>query len=250
VNDTLSLPLSQSWDTASAPFKPTPKSAPPLNRQAIWRDPESTGFYVWGGATAYSASPPPPGIWTFITDGAGGGSWGKEDTQGSAGVALENMVRATDGAWAQSKGVGYYIGGKATKSTDPRVTGDDAMIPLPGLTAFNMTSGELTNSSTAGLSPYGTLVGGAAEFVPFGGSGLLLFLGGSYAPVVTSTTQWATVDFESLTLYDPSRRMWHSQQTTGDRPSKRERFCVVGVQGPNDTYEMCRPLSLQHPAFC
>ena len=37
------------------------------------------------------------------------------------------------------------------------------MIPLPGLTAFNMTSGELINSSTAGLSLYRTLVSGAAE---------------------------------------------------------------------------------------
>lgn len=148
------------------------------------------------------------------------------------------MIRATDGAWAQSKDAGYYIGGKATKASDANITGDNAMIPLPGLTAFNMTSGELTNSSTAGLSLYGTLVGGAAEFVPFGSSGLLLFLGGSYAPVVTSTTQWATVGFDSLTLYDPSRRVWYSQQTSGERPSKRERFCVVGVQGKNGTYGM------------
>ncbi|KAK1831021.1 hypothetical protein QBC39DRAFT_99475 [Podospora conica] len=238
VNGTLSLPLTRSWDTASATFIQRPKSAPVLNRQAVWRDPSGTGFYIWGGATAYSASPPPPEIWKFTVDGSGGGSWAKEDPRGRAAAALASTVRATDGAWAQSKDVGYYVGGKATGSTDANITGDNAMIPLPGLTAFNMTSGELTNSSAAGLSLYGTLVGGVAEFVPFGSSGLLLFLGGSYAPVVTSTTQWATVGFDSLTLYDPSRRVWYSQQTSGDRPSKRERFCVVGVQGPNGTYEI------------
>jgi hypothetical protein len=46
------------------------------------------------------------------------------------------------------------------------------------------------------------------------------------------------VDFNSLSLYDLATKKWYSQPSTGSRPTRRERFCAVGVQGPNRTYEI------------
>lgn len=202
MNGTLSISLKDSWTNSSATFKQSPKPAPLFNRQAVWRDPSGSAFYVWGGVTSYFAQPPPSEIWKFSADGRGGGAWAKEAPRGGAVVALSSNVRSTDAAWAQSRDVGYFVGGYANYQTDTSVTGD-TYLALPGVVAFNMTSGELTNSSTAGLGPFGTLVGGVAEFVPFGPSGLLLFLGGGQAPVATTYGGWTEVDFNNLTLYDP-----------------------------------------------
>ena len=44
--------------------------------------------------------------------------------------------------------------------------------------------------------------------------------------------------FDNLTFYDPLERKWHSQIATGNRPTPRRDFCAVGVQGPDNTFEV------------
>ena len=44
--------------------------------------------------------------------------------------------------------------------------------------------------------------------------------------------------FNSITIYDPSDKTWHSQTATGSIPSARGHTCTVGVQGDNGTYEV------------
>jgi len=85
-------------------------------------------------------------------------------------------MRAADGAWTQSRDVGYFVGGKATHDTDASVQ-SGTTLALSGFTTFNMTSGELTNSST---------------------DGLLLFIGGSTSPVATTDGGWQSLDFANL----------------------------------------------------
>ena len=182
-------------------MKAIKKEAPQLNQQAMWRDPSSTAFYTWGGITSYFAQPPPVEIWKFGADGSGGGAWAKQTPKNV--VTLSKLVRATEGAFTQSKDVGYFLGGFASYQTDTSVTGDSTYLALPGIVAFNMTSGEFTNSSTTGLNNFGTLVGGSSQFVPFGPNGLLLFLGGGQSSVLTSWSAWTDVDFNNLSLYDP-----------------------------------------------
>ncbi|KAK0648839.1 hypothetical protein B0T16DRAFT_121319 [Cercophora newfieldiana] len=237
ANGTLSISLKTSWTNASVVFKQSAKAAPRLNQQAIFGDPSGSAFYIWGGAMPYFGQPPPLEIWRFAADGNGGGAWAKETPRGGTVVELTKSVRASQFAYTQSKDVAYFLGGYANAHTDTSVTGD-TYLALPGLMAFNMTSRELTNSSSTGLGRFGTLVGASAQYVPFGPAGVLLFLGGGEAPVATTYGGWNGVDFNSLSLYDISTGKWYSQPTTGSRPTRRERFCAVGAQGPNKTYEI------------
>ncbi|KAK1753565.1 kelch repeat-containing protein [Echria macrotheca] len=237
MNGTLSIPLKTSWTNSTVTFKQSPKAAPVFNQQGIWRDPAGSAFYIWGGTTSYFAQPPPLEIWRFSADGYGGGGWAHENPRGNAVVELAKATRGGQASFTQSREIGYYLGGYASAQTDTSVTGD-AYLALPGLIEFNMTSGELTNASSVGLGPYSTLIKGAAEFVPFGPGGVLLFLGGGQSSIRTTYGGWTGVDFNNLTLYDINAKKWYSQQTTGARPTRRERFCTVGVAGPNNTYEI------------
>ncbi|KAK4198245.1 hypothetical protein QBC40DRAFT_256264 [Triangularia verruculosa] len=103
-----------------------------------------------------------------------------------------------------------------------------------------MVTGELSNSSSAGIGPFGTLVGGAAHHVPFGAEaeGLVIFMGGKYAPLLGTWDDQTWADFTNLTVYDPGQEKWYWQETTGARPSARDLFRVVGVSGDNGTYEI------------
>ncbi|TDZ26010.1 Kelch repeat-containing protein [Colletotrichum orbiculare MAFF 240422] len=239
VNSTLSVHLGESWTNSTVTFRSTPKTgAPKLNKQALWRDPAATAFYAWGGITSYFAQPPANELWRFEVDGAGGGAWARAATPRNNLVALAQLVRATDGAFAQSKDVGYYFGGFASEQTDTSVSGPDSYLAVPGLVAYNMTSGDLKNVSSTGFGGWGNLVGGAAQFVPFGTDGLLVFMGGGQGPIATKWGGWKDVDFNEVRLYNPQTDKWHTQQTTGSRPTRREKFCTVGVPGPNNTYEI------------
>ncbi|KAK1717908.1 hypothetical protein BDP67DRAFT_616479 [Colletotrichum lupini] len=166
----------------------TPKNGPKLEKQAIWRDPSSNGFYVWGGTVAYSDTPPAKELWHFEVDGNRGGTW-TQATPASV-VAFSKLTRTTEASFTQRFG------------------------------------------------QYGTLIRGSAQFVPFGSSGILLFLGGGQAPVSFPNGTLTAMDFNKVTLYNPSTDKWHTQQTTGSRPATRGKFCVVGASSTNSTYEI------------
>ncbi|KAK0712600.1 hypothetical protein B0T26DRAFT_752818 [Lasiosphaeria miniovina] len=172
MNGTISIPLKTSWTNAPPPSS-NPQNPP------------------------RSSNSKAPG--KFSTDGSGSGSWGEETPRGDAVVELTKAVRASQGSWAQSRDVGYFLGGYASEYTDTSVTGDTCLA-LPRLLSYNMVTGELANSSSEGLGPYGTLVGGAAEYLPFGPSGVLLFLGGQ-SPVATQNCAWTGTDFNNPTIY-------------------------------------------------
>ncbi|KKY29870.1 putative kelch repeat protein [Diaporthe ampelina] len=78
-----------------------------------------------------------------------------------------------------------------------------------------------------------TLVNAQAEFAPFGPNGLILLLGGTSGDSPTGL-----VNFVNVTFYDPITRQLFSQQATGTIPTGRQRFCSVGVPGPDNTFEV------------
>ncbi|KAF4780030.1 kelch repeat protein [Colletotrichum scovillei] len=166
----------------------TPKNGPKLNKQAIWRDPSSTGFYVWGGTMSYFDTPPAKELWHFEVDGNGGGIWSQVSP--ASVVAFSKLTRTTEASFTQRFG------------------------------------------------QYGTSIRGSAQFVPFGSSGVLLFLGGGQAPVSLPKGSWAEMDFNKVTLYNPSTDKWYTQPTTGSRPATRGNFCAVGASSTNNTYEI------------
>ncbi|KAK1729976.1 hypothetical protein CaCOL14_004002 [Colletotrichum acutatum] len=187
VNSTLSISLKRSWTNSSVTMTSTPQNGPKLSKQAIWRDPSSNGFYVWGGTMAYFDKSPAKEMWHFKVDGNGGGTWSKAPPANT--TVFKQLVRSTETSYTQSKEVGYYFGGFAGSRTDTFITDEGEGIAIPGLISFNMTSGE-------------------------------------------------EMDFDKVTLYDPSTDKWYTQQTTGSRPSTRGKFCAVGASGTNHTYEI------------
>lgn len=91
---------------------------------------------------------------------------------------------------------------------------------------------------------YGTLVNGAAHFVPkFGPEGLLFVLGGStsmygISPDPIAYSQFSPLSFDDIYMFEPQSRRWSLQQTTGDRPWPVINPCVTGLEGDNGTYEV------------
>ncbi|UQC82696.1 kelch repeat protein [Colletotrichum lupini] len=115
----------------------TPKHGPKLEKQAIWRDPSSNGFYVWGGTVVYSDTPPAKELWHFEVDGNGGGTW-TQVTPASV-VAFSKLTRTTEAYLTQSKDVGYYFGGflyGGMSTATGSVSGDVYVLSLPGFVFF------------------------------------------------------------------------------------------------------------------
>ncbi|CAI0644745.1 unnamed protein product [Colletotrichum noveboracense] len=200
----------------SAPKGETPR----MELQGVWRDTESKSFYVWGGQVPYWNKPPENDIWRFEVDGNGGGAWSKRSPPNLA--ELYKLDRATEDK--------------------------DKTRNVPGLVSYDLKTGSINHTTFQGPRNF-TFEGGTMEFVPFGPDGLLLVLGGFQgAPTETGYGNWTGVDFTSVNLYDIKANKWHSQQTTGSKssiPPPSEKFCTVGVQGPNKTYEISHECLIQ-----
>lgn len=117
-------------------------------------------------------------------------------------------------------------------------TDQDEVYDVPGMVIYNTTSQEWYNvSTTTGWNLEGTVSNGAAHFAPsLGPAGLLFAFGGM-------DTWWSEdgsyFDFNNVTMYEPASQQWQSQTTTGDAPLPLMNPCVVGLEGDNNTYEVC-----------
>ncbi|KAH8892581.1 hypothetical protein GQ53DRAFT_822784 [Thozetella sp. PMI_491] len=233
-NSTLSIPLDKSWTPSTAIFSTVSKGASRVVKQgALWTDPSSGLFYEWAGEGPYGnrIGANNSHIWKFTPDGKGGGLWAV------AGNTPGGDVRGgTDGTSVVCGGTGFWLGGYGTASSDAAYSDD---FPQPGLVSYSFSSGVWTNVSAP--APYSPHLHGDAVCLPFGPAnhqGLVLFLGGSQMGVATTQVR-NPVPLDNLTFYDPSSNVWYWQKTTGDAiPEARENHCVVGVAGPNGTYEI------------
>lgn len=117
------------------------------------------------------------------------------------------------------------MGGLFTSQSNASVGSDTA---VAGLVSFGMSSSVWTNTSIPR-----TLVNARAEYAPFGPNGLILLLGGT-----SGVSPTELVDFNNITFYDPITKQFFSQQATGTIPTGRQRFCSVGVAGPNSTFDV------------
>ncbi|KAK8041238.1 Kelch repeat-containing protein [Apiospora phragmitis] len=199
VNTTLSLPLSSSWTKASATLPSIPKSAPCQNQPITWFDASISSFYEWGGS-AINTTAANNLIWKFTTDGSGGGAWSEVIPTNI--VAFNNAARPHLSAFTMQRGVGYAL------AESPEET------PKPRQSPASLSQGGYGTSMdywwSSGCRDAGRVVVGTIEMV-----------------------SWDTVSF-----VDPSTGKWYSQATTGPRPTKKQKFCSVGLQGPNGTYEI------------
>lgn len=252
VNYTLSIDISKSWlvsdvRIAGVPGAPVDEEwnpeewAPgtPVVRvgHAVWAD-GPRAFYSWGGHASQGIGA--GGLatrseWRFNTKGLGNGTW-YDETPTNPDL-LDSLTLSEDGAFATAHNTGFWIGGVSSGWTEPGLQIGSA---IPGIVSFNITTKTWHNDSADGISEYGTLRAGQAQFVPiFGPNGLIFVLGGQAMSLGPAATAKITLQaFDKVRFFDPVTKEWYWQATTGKAPKPRLYFCAVGVEGQNGTYEM------------
>jgi hypothetical protein len=241
VNDTLSIPLDVSWTNESAIITAITKAAPAFDSEALWTDESSKSMFMWGGQGPWGNLSKTRDLWKFEQDGTAGGSWAKQ-TAANVDVFL-TILRSTNAASTTCNGVGFYVGGYGSVWTDSAfAAGGSLSVPVPGMLTYNVTTGSWANESTAGLNNLQTLISGSAACLPTfgsGGQGVVMVLGGEVAQKTGYNSSAPNlVGLGNVTFWDIGTKTWYSQQTTGDIPTPRSRFCVVGSDGPNGTHEI------------
>ncbi|KAF4502602.1 kelch repeat [Fusarium agapanthi] len=194
-------------------------------------------IYSWGGQGSYknTSSAGDHHLYAFEADD-GKGSWSIHDPDDD--TLFSSLYRSVRGAYTTCHGVGYHLGGYGERRTDERFTdGTYVERPLDGLLTYNMATQKWTNESTKALE-YATWSGRATCIPSIGSSGLLVFMGGAKVKMPAFRNVSEPVSFTNITLYDPSSKEWYYQQTSGVSPDPRVDFCSVGVQGPNNTYDI------------
>ncbi|OHE99994.1 kelch repeat protein [Colletotrichum orchidophilum] len=221
-----------------------------MDRQALWKREDTKSFYIWGGHNIDSGrlmdESLSDGSWKFQTDGTGGGQWSKETATNP--TEFEELERSEDGAFASTPQGGFWFGGMANFRTRLNATNGNtntAVQPIPGMVFYDWKTNQWSNETEefkAAFPPFGTVRGARALFVPnYGSNGIILLMGGfqsTLEPIVkASQSLYKWMDFSNITFMDPVSRKWYSQKTTGSAPTKRQWFCMVGVEGKS-SYEM------------
>ena len=236
ANALLSINLSQNWTNTSVTITPNvkPTGVPSLDFPSLWYNEQEGVLYTgFAGAISYfSNSPqlPPQSLWSFEPDGTGSGSWKEVISPDTS--ALSRITQPTEGLTAYGPDSAWYLGGIPAQE-GPDWSPDQQW--LPGMVEFDMASKSFTNSSAAEYNTNGTIMSGAMHYVPsFGQKGMVLIMGGITLPF----NKIGLVSFETVSVYDPARKEWFNQTTTGSAPSPRMQFCVAGINSTNNTYEM------------
>lgn len=249
MNTTLAIDLSSSFSTSSKDNgvqiqSINKESCPSFNYIRFWTDTAANTAYAYGGEYSYSYpedTVPFEALWSF-TPSADGGAW--QNVQQSSPV-FGSITRPTEGSATSGAIGGFNLGGYAGKYAS-RKTDIPGFIPIPGLQFYNFTSQEWSNFTATRYAPEGTAEYSGTAYVPtWGTAGLLVMFGGQTSPNISHFIDGeAYLSMSNISLFDPSTQSWYYQDTTGDVPSQRDRFCVVGVNGgDNSTY------GIQHPCI-
>ena len=242
VNDTLSLDLSQSWTPAAAPITATAKTdgVPILNYESLWPAPDGKSFYSFGGDLDGSVRnngdvlDPSPNLWQFD-----GKFWTTVGGQTGVAPSLSN-VRPSYSLSTAGGGSGYMLGGFQGNNIDAVAH----KWPQASFLTYDMNSKAWVNNTSPPVSPFGTAVGGRAQFVPsYGSQGVLLFMGGEStgAPNVAWYEQGTNLrPFTNITIYDIASKTWAWQAAAGasgpsDIPPSGSMFCIAGAQSDLST---------------
>lgn len=259
MNFTLAIDLGSSFSTLSksngVQIQQIDKGpCPNFDNIRFWTDVAANTVYAYGGtfstlnAWVGSTTIPLESFWSFTPSSAGGGSWQSLD---QSSPVFDGITRPCQGSVASGAIGGFSLGGYADRNTSQKI--DVAgWIPVPGLQFYNFTSKEWFNRSATGYTPYGTAAWSGTVYVPtWGPAGLLVAFGGqTSASLSTFVDGTAYLPMSDIALFDPSTQLWYHQKATGDVPTQRDRFCVVGISSDiKSTYGM-RPLAHNNPLRC
>ena len=234
----LSIDLSQNWTNATVIIQSNtkPDGAPNLNNPSLWyhesEDLIYSGFAGWNSSFGDQPDLPPLSLWTFKPDGTGSGTWDQiTPARSSAWAGLTRpgkplMAFDSTSAWALGGTTSAWIGGNASKDL------------IPGLVQFDMDSRLFSNFSVQCCGALGSIYRGALQYVPsFGPAGIHIAMGGQHRTADDDGSH-SLVDFGTVSVFDPTKRKWWNQTTTGSKPSPRVDFCTAGVNSTSGTYEM------------
>ena len=203
----------------------------------LWTDAENNVFYSWAGKFFLGINMTKTELWKFSADGRGSGTWSAQPPASESRFGA--LTPGEFSAVATAHRTGYVLGGIASGWTQLYRASNQV---IPGMATFDMTTHEWRNY-TVPISPFDTIVGASAEFVPtYGPNGLIFVLGGDrYAVDAEPNDQVATpYSFTNITFFDPKRddkRYW--QTTTGEAPeSPRTLFCTAGFQAADGRYDI------------
>ena len=252
MNFTLAIDLSSSFSTSlknnGVQIQQIDKgSCPNFDNIRFWTDVAANTVYAYGGTFSDlnpwvgSTTIPLESLWSF-TPNAGGGTWQSSD---QSSPVFDSITRPCQGSVASGAIGGFNLGGYADLHTSQK-TSTESYIPIPGLQFYNFTSKEWFNNSATAYTPYGIAAWSGTVYVPtWGPAGLLVAFGGQRSfDLSTFVDGAAYLPMSNISLFDPSTQSWYHQKATGEFPTQRDRFCVVGINGDNkSTYGMW--LSLQ-----
>lgn len=245
MNTTLAIDLSSSFSTLSknngVQIRSISKgSCPSFNYIRFWTDVAANTVYAYGGELSYSnpwvgaTTVPLEALWSFEPNDDGG-IWQSVPQWSSV---FSSITRPTQGSAASGAIGGFNLGGYAGSHTSQK-TNIPGIIPIPGLQFYNFTSQEWLNFSATAYTTDGSAEYSGIAYVPtWGTAGLVVMFGGQTSPNISHFVDGAAyLSMSNISLFDPSTQSWYYQETMGDVPSQRDRFCVVGINGgDNSTY--------------
>ena len=245
VNQTLVIDLSTSFSKVALnnhiQIRQIEKGqCPTLNVVRFWIDEARQTAYAYGGgysswqAAAGRPTIPLEKLWAFTANNSGG-LWQEIDQ--SSDPVFGTLTRPTEGSFAFGAIGGFSLGGIKGSLSSQKTSQLSDYIASPGLQFYNFTSGSWYNNSAIGYTSNGASIWAGSMYVPtWGPAGVLVIFGGQAIHYLFHFKDGdAYLSMSNITLFDPLTQSWHYQMSTGDIPSQRDRFCVVGASGGDNT---------------
>ncbi|KAK4042712.1 hypothetical protein C8A01DRAFT_44332 [Parachaetomium inaequale] len=234
--NTLSIDISKSWTTSDVAIRAIPKTGPQKMGVVLWTDAQAGVFYSWGGTfpAGLSKNVTAPELWQFKADGEGGGEWSA--VRPSNAGTFVSLHSADQIASANTDNQAFMIGGEIKTWGEPNFDGSQV---VGGMLTYNLATRVWTNETNN--SPFPTLVGATAHFLPpFGNDGLIMTLGGYTPPVDVDWDGKAPArDLLNLTFFDPLTKKSYWQLSTGDvPPSPRMQACSTLLKTADGGYDI------------
>lgn len=234
----LSIDLSQNWTNTTVALQSTtkPSGAPNLNSPSLWyHESENliySGFAGWNSSFGDDPNLPPLSLWTFQPDGSGSGTW--DEIIATESSVWSRLTRPGQPLMAFDADSAWVLGG----ITSEWIQFASPENLIPGMVQFNMTSRLFSNSSVQCCNSTGGIYKGALQYVPsFGPEGIHIAMGGQNG-IGNDGVTVGLIDFATVSVFDPAKREWWNQTTTGSEPSPRVEFCTAGISSTNGTYEI------------
>ena len=205
----------------------------------FWNDESEQIVYSHGGWISglnVSTSPYPSvtTFWAFVANNTYG-TW--QDFNQSFDSVFDSLTRPSFGSATSGAIGGFGLGGYETSNSGLETVHLTSPVPSPGLQFYNFTAKSWYNNSGEGYTTFGTSAYAGAVYLPaWGAAGLVAIFGGQTTTNRTNFVDGANyLPMSNISLFDVSSGSWYYQEASGNIPSQRDRFCVVGASGGDKT---------------